>query len=325
MWRLRFHRVFLPFFRSTVLIFLLFEFFCSLQQHYRGNRPLAQDLQSRLIKKTQSQPLWLINNPAFRARGELTKTKKLSPFKSIQHSHKGDQLASWDDEAYLAINNFFWGLSGGIVLEMGALDGMQYSGSREFVQFGWHRVLIEGSPRYWALSSNSPDASYIGAAICDQDYVHYVQRSNTDGAINGVLEFMTPGFIKEMHPSVWHQVQNSEPEVLSFDDVEGGVDSIVTKVPCVTISQVVEELKIKRVSLFILDVEGGELSVLKTIDFSNIHIDVLCIEVDEPRRPKHFRKNITNLLLSQGFLFDFLRGRNAWFHHQSYKPSVRKL
>jgi hypothetical protein len=39
---------------------------------------------------------------------------------------------------------YFWGMSNGIVMELGALDGLVLSMSRT-LQDGWHRILIEGA------------------------------------------------------------------------------------------------------------------------------------------------------------------------------------
>ena len=77
---------------------------------------------------------------------------------------------SWDSEPYIAVTRYFWGQSGGIILELGALDGLQFSASRDFLSLGWHRILIEGAPEYWNRAiTESSDATYIGSAICNEE------------------------------------------------------------------------------------------------------------------------------------------------------------
>jgi len=51
-------------------------------------------------------------------------------------------------------------------------------------------------------------------------------------------------------------------------------------VPCSPLQQWLDELEVKRVHFFSLDVEGSELSVLHSLDFTRIKVDILVIEMN---------------------------------------------
>ena len=111
-----------------------------------------------------------------------------------------------DDEAYTAFRKYFWGAEAGIVMEMGALDGRRFSVSADFLSIGWHRVLLEASPHYSQMAKvASPDATIIGAAVCNRTSVHYLfdRRPGADMAINGIGEFMSTQFLETMHPKAF--------------------------------------------------------------------------------------------------------------------------
>ena len=59
-------------------------------------------------------------------------------------------LTAQDGESLDALEHFFWGMEGGTVMELGALDGRPESSSVsfDFLGLGWHRVLVEGNPTY---------------------------------------------------------------------------------------------------------------------------------------------------------------------------------
>lgn len=283
---------------------------------------------------TTGSETWLVNNPAFSQTGELAKSTDIQKFKDLPPVLPTDnpEFRGWDNEAYDAIHRFFWGKEQGIVLEMGALDGKQFSVSHDFLSFQWHRILIEATPKWrHAARKLSTDATYVSAAICSSNsVVHYLSRPNTDNAINGIAEFMAEHFMQEMHPKVYaeatkggnfdlSQVQWSK--FTSHDTLEYA-DSTVHPMQCLRMDTLLDVIHVKKINLFVLDVEGGELEVLRSIDFSKISFDVLCIEVEQVHRPPQFKENVQRLLEQYNYHFVFEQGRNAWFKAANFQPSI---
>ena len=60
--------------------------------------------------------------------------------------------------------------------------------------------MIEANPKSFAkLQRNSEKDEVMNSAVCkDKDVVHLVQ----DAAVSGVLEFMSPAFVRKWHPNI---------------------------------------------------------------------------------------------------------------------------
>lgn len=48
--------------------------------------------------------------------------------------------------------------------------------------------------------------------------------------------------------------------------------------------------------------KGAELEVLKSINWSLLKIDVMCVEVDPPNRPVGYAQEVTAFLLQHGYV-----------------------
>ena len=77
-------------------------------------------------------------------------------------------------------------------------------------------------------------------------------------------EFMPMGFRKQWHGSA---------------DVMPGPEGN-TKITCLPLATVLQMFDLTHIDFFSLDVEGAELAVLQTLDFSIVHINVIVIEQD---------------------------------------------
>lgn len=278
---------------------------------------------------------WLINSPIINSTGELVSSTNIDLFKSLTHvTSKDSDFRGWDDEAFDAINNFFWLRANGLVLEMGALDGKQFSISSDFLRFNWHRVLIEATPKFRHVAKDiSPDATFIGAAICNvQSIVHYLIRPSTDNAINGIAEFMSPNFLRIMHPKIYDDANingNFNLSNVNWDRFKHihhhAIDSTIAHpIYCLPMNKVLKTLNISKINLFVLDIEGGELEVLKSINFKQIIFDVLCIETEKINRPDNYIEQIHDLLGENNYELVFQKGRNSWFKHKKFIPSSNK-
>jgi hypothetical protein len=81
-------------------------------------------------------------------------------------------------------------------------------------------------------------------------------------------------------------------------------------VPCFSLQTVLKALEIENVDYFSLDVEGGEWSVVESLDLTRINIKTFSIEynwVDESKR------KITNHLSSKGYKLTKTDGLDIYF------------
>jgi hypothetical protein len=102
-------------------------------------------------------------------------------------------------EDHYAIENFFRNhVSGGLILESGALDGKMFSTSWAFEKvLGWRAIHIEANPHtYSDLVKNRPEALNINAALCREPQTVHLIYHEEKKAVGGMWEFMSPEFKK---------------------------------------------------------------------------------------------------------------------------------
>ncbi|CAE6973493.1 PRX [Symbiodinium sp. CCMP2592] len=188
-------------------------------------------------------------------------------------------------EENFIIDTFQWQKKrDGVYVEMGAFDGITYSNTlRLHSCFGWRGILIEGSPRNFArLQLNWPAARPINAvayngAVCAPPRNHVTFITNQDGAMDADVEHMT------------REVKNHYNDTF-FGEVE--------RIPCKPMSSYLRGTN--HIDFFALDVEGSELEVLLTMDFTEVTVEVFMIEFHWFDPEKSWK--IRNLLKSLGYL-----------------------
>ena len=279
-----------------------------------------------------THPTWVVNAPlvfhhaldvAQLSHHDLVNVSQ-SEHESFFNYHIPRTDGFTDGEIVDVIEHFFWGRRKGLAMELGALDGSSGTRSMTFElenTFGWKRILIEGNPTYVkALKARSPHALSVSAAICDQERkVHF-----SDAAyVGGIIEFMDEKFLQQYHAAVYN-AQRDKTNVSSVDWSQPAVSALAHEIDCVPLATVLHKAHARHVNFFILDVEGGELQVLRSVNWNETRFDVLCIETDPPNRPQGFRDSIAAFLGQRGYVdYSGQQGRNSWFTHKSFVPSAR--
>lgn len=184
----------------------------------------------------------------------------------------------------------------GIFIELGAMDGIQYSNTYFFEsELGWSGILIEPSHEFNNLIRNRPKSYCYNVAISEKNgNVEFIG----DGALGGIKESMSEG-----HIHGWGINKNSYKIVKSRT-----LKSILNEVS--KINQ-----NFNRVDFFSLDVEGGELEVLKSYDWS-IPTYIILIEMTKYDLDKN--QKCREVMSMNGFEFDMLIGCNeVWINHKN--------
>lgn len=114
----------------------------------------------------------------------------------------------------------------------------------------------------------------INAALCSETkLLHYTTEGG--GQIQGFIEFMSPLFLKQYHPLLYKNATKLQN---------------LPTVPCVQLSRLVNQLNIFHIDIWILDVEGAELSVLQGTNFNLVDIDTVVVECDGSNSTKDNEK-----------------------------------
>ena len=131
----------------------------------------------------------------------------------------------------------------GRFLEMGALDGVEFSNTLNFERcLGWEGLLVEAHPdNAKQAKKNRPNAAVVQSAACSQKLGGTLTMKGTKG---------TAAVAK---------------------------DGDIT-VPCKPLADILKDNDLHHIHFFSLDVEGAELQVLQTIDFKKVSFDVIMVE-----------------------------------------------
>eukprot|EP00963_Diacronema_lutheri_P012424 scaffold1733_cov450-Pavlova_lutheri.AAC.1 len=187
--------------------------------------------------------------------------------------------ASADKISFTLWQYFFAGKCGGLYLEIGAYDGKTASNSLLFSQaMNWTGVLIEASPAsFQLLQRNRPNDKVFHSAVCaETTKLHWSDKSTG----SGIYEFLSPSYRKRFHG----QVKETE----------------LPTVTCRPLSSILQDAGYTYFDFFTLDVEGSELQVLHTIDFSEVSFGVLVVEFNVHFQEIHAK--IEGLLNAKGYV-----------------------
>jgi len=183
-------------------------------------------------------------------------------------------------------SNYFKNKTGGKYIELGAMDGVQYSNTKFFEDsLGWSGILIEPQPfKYRELVKNRPNNYLFNSLVSNietaLDFRYFEDNYAGVSGVNSTLP-------SEHFPNFYNKVY----------DRQGMITLETTK-----LSKIVKDTNISHFDLLSLDVEGHEYEVLMSWDFS-IPIDVILIETlggSQESRDEQCRQ----LLIEKGYIFD---------------------
>lgn len=163
-------------------------------------------------------------------------------------------------EDYLLLNSFFCNMTDRKYLEIGAFDGVRFSNTKFFEDaMNWSGILIEGAPTQGELLSKSrggnPRNHIFREAACSKKGT--LTMAGDGAPMAGTLDEMS-----DTEKETWGLEQAKKVEV-----------------PCEPLSSMLKTANASKLALFILDVEGAELLVLKTMDW-NVEVCVWVVEMD---------------------------------------------
>lgn len=102
-------------------------------------------------------------------------------------------------------------------------------------------VFSEADPRnYRSLIANREGSINIQAALCSEPrLLHFTNDNGSE--VQGFVEFMTPLFLKKFHNKIYkHKIELSD----------------LPTVKCVLVNNILKEIDVKHIDIWILDIEG---------------------------------------------------------------------
>jgi len=145
----------------------------------------------------------------------------------------------------------------GFFVECGAADGEKFSNSLFFeLERNWTGLLIEANPAYHrALLDKNRRAYVLGSCLSTERRPTTVHMQPA-GVLGGIVD--------KIHPSHLSLISaTNKPQVI---------------VNCFPLNAIMAALDVSRVDYLSLDVEGPELEILQTVNWTRLHIAVITVE-----------------------------------------------
>lgn len=174
------------------------------------------------------------------------------------------------------------GLRGGVFVDVGASDGVTISNTFHLeCQHGWTGLAVEPIPSVYEKLSQSRRCRTLNACVSDRP-----GRASFTEVVDGV--HMYSGLSTKMDPRHKRRISRTIARKKCGFTRE-------IEVRCVTWAQALAEAGLSRVDFLSLDTEGGELDILRSIDFSATPVRMISVENN------YFTHDYAKLLEPLGF------------------------
>lgn len=180
------------------------------------------------------------------------------------------------------------GKKDGFFVDIGAHDGSFISNTLLFEKLGWQGFCVEANPQTFAKLRQNRTCTCYNLAIYSANIGTTRMISRGDGGLDTLQVNLTAAHKKRLENEISGEFMEFEVQTATFDEV-------MKNHPNTT-----------HIDFLSLDVEGGELEVLKGIDFDKFSFSLMSIEHNHIKQQK---REITDFLASKGYrvLMD-----NAW-------------
>lgn len=163
----------------------------------------------------------------------------------------------------------------GFFIEVGASDGIKYSNSLFFEEsLGWTGICIEPNPSaFMELKLNRECFVHECAIDIDDGFADFTKNVGYTEQLSGITKYYDPRQLSRI--AEWIDGNADDGGVVN----ESG-SSTTIKVATRRLDSILNEHQIDYVDYISIDVEGAEISVLKSIDFDAVYVDVIGFEVN---------------------------------------------
>lgn len=194
------------------------------------------------------------------------------------------------EDCYIYINYINNICSNGIFVELGGMDGERYSNTKFFEDnLDFTGILIEPTSQYDQLKKNRSKCK------CYKNAIYYKEED-----VEFIGEHATAGLTSTMNENFKNSHHKNTKQTY-----------MVKGCP---IHKLLKD--IEYIDLFSIDVEGGELVVLETMNW-NIPVYIIIIELDSSNKDKD--EKCRKILRDNNFDFDIAMGGNEFWVNKNYE------
>lgn len=199
-------------------------------------------------------------------------------FSGYHSQYKQDQFVN---------ERFFHNMRNGVFVDIGAHDGSTYSNTLFYEQdLGWRGICFEPMPEVFEKLIQCRSCICIKGCITNTTGTKSFLRVSSPHVDTEMLS----GLLDKYDP---RHLQRVNREIAQF----GGSKEVIT-VTCYNLNDILAQHNITHIDYLSIDTEGGELDILKSIDFDAVSIHVIGVENNFPKN-----SSIRQFMEQKGFSF----------------------
>lgn len=200
------------------------------------------------------------------------------------------------------VANLFKNKRKGVFIDIGAYDGIYYSNTAYFEKYlEWEGICVEPNPQVFEKLKDNRKCKCINCCIYEkQEILKFVSVSGYGEMLSGLVDFFDEKHLDRIDKTI----------------KEHGGRKIIIDISGFPVKDILEKESITSIDYCNIDVEGGEMSVLNSIDFSKVKIKVFTIE-------NNYRtKMIRNFLYPLGYKLIGKLGADEVYEYQSRRYAL---
>ena len=175
--------------------------------------------------------------------------------------------------------HFFKNTQNGVFVDIGAQNGIKFSNSYFFEKnLGWTGICVEPIPNIFQALQKNRNCICLNCCITDFEGKATFIKITNSSMLSGLEEKFDPRHLNHFH------ISPNQMEKIIVD--------------CFTPHTIFSQYGIDHIDFLSIDTEGGEFDIIKAIDFSKIHVEVITIEVNYKNDHR-----IYNYLTSYGYQY----------------------
>lgn len=162
-------------------------------------------------------------------------------------------------------SHFFPTKTDGVFVDIGASDGKTFSDSLYFEQKGWKGICVEPMKERFEKLSAIRSSKNIFGCVAPTTGTKAFTKVYLDGKLSGFS-----GLTEKYDPKHKEHIKKK------IEELGGSTEEI--KISCFNIMDILKDVGVTHIDFLIIDTEGGELDILKSIDFDTVFVDVITVE-----------------------------------------------
>uniref|UniRef100_A0A6C0KR00 Methyltransferase FkbM domain-containing protein n=1 Tax=viral metagenome TaxID=1070528 RepID=A0A6C0KR00_9ZZZZ len=212
----------------------------------------------------------------------------------IRHTLEDYHFYSQEGQDQFLINlDFIKYKNNGVFVDIGANDGVKFSNTKLLEDIGWDGVCVEPLPETFEKLRQNRKCDVFNVAISEKEgEIEFQQIIGEAEMLSGILDAFDERHTKRIEQEI----------------KDHGGETRVIKVKSIPFSKLIDR---KNIDYLSIDVEGAEMNVLRSIDFSKHNITLISIENN------YETEEISNFMKEKGYTRVAVIGHDWFFFHET--------